>query len=200
MKMYSISLISLLFLFTGFKNEPYKIGDYVKDFKLKNVDGNFISLSDKKDVKGYIVVFSCNTCPVVKAYEQRIIALNDMYASRGYPMIAINPNDPQRSPGDSYDEMIKRAQSSGYKFPYVFDSTQDIAKAFGATNTPHVYILKNENGKFKLVYKGAIDNNQRSAEAATQHYVEAAMNSLLKGEEIKVPSTKAVGCTIKWSE
>jgi len=200
MKMYSISLLTFLVLFTGFRSEPYKIGDYVQDFKLKNVDGKFVSLSDRSDVKGYLVVFSCNTCPVVKQYEQRIINLNEMYASKGYPMIAINPNDPNRSPGDSYEEMIKRAKSSGYKFPYVFDDTQDVAKAFGATNTPQVYILKNEKGKFKLVYKGAIDNNQRSADAATQKYVEAAMTSLLNGEEIKVSVTKAVGCTIKWSE
>jgi len=198
--MYSISLLTLMVLFTGFKTEPYEIGDYVKDFQLKNVDGKFVSLADKRDIKGYILVFSCNTCPVVKQYENRIINLNEMYASKGYPMIAINPNDPNRSPGDSYDEMIKRAESSGYKFPYVLDSTQEIARAFGATNTPQVYILKKEGEKFKLVYKGAIDNNQRSAEEATKKYVESAMSSLLKGEEIQVPVTKAVGCTIKWSE
>jgi len=200
MKLFIATLLTALMFLSAKGDEPYKIGDFVNDFKLKNVDGNFISLSGNKNVKGYILVFSCNTCPVVKQYESRIIALNEMYSSKGYPMIAINPNDPERSPGDSFDEMIIRAKDKDYKFPYVFDSTQEVAKAFGATNTPQVYIVNNENGKFKLMYKGAIDNNQRSESAVSEKYVEAAMSSLLKGEEVKVPLTKAVGCTIKWSE
>ena len=201
MKLYSITLLIIVsFLFGGSPSVPYQIGDYVADFKLKNIDGKNIALADKKDAKGYILVFSCNTCPVVKQYEQRIINLHEMYASKGYPVIAINPNDPNRSPGDSFGEMVKRSENMGYKFPYVFDETQEVAKAFGATNTPQIYILNNEKGKFRLMYKGAIDNNQRSAAAATEKYVEAAMSSLLKGEEVKVPITKAVGCTIKWSE
>lgn len=201
MKLYSFAFLILAgLLFGKAPMEPYKIGDYVADFKLKNVDGKMVSLSDKEDVKGYILVFSCNTCPVVKAYEQRIIELNNMYASKGYPMIAINPNDPDRSPGDSFENMIARAKEKNYKFPYVIDETQEVARAFGATNTPQIYILNNEEGKFKLMYKGAIDNNQRNASAATEHYVQDAMASLLKGEKVSTPVTKAVGCTIKWSE
>jgi peroxiredoxin len=201
MKLYSTTLLIIAsFLFGGSTSVPYEIGDFVADFKLKNIDGKMIALTDKKEVKGYILVFSCNTCPVVKQYEQRIMDLHEMFASKGYPVIAINPNDPARSPGDSFDAMIARAKDKGYKFPYVFDDTQQVARAFGATNTPQIYILNNEKGKFKLMYKGAIDNNQRSAAAATERYVETAMTSLLKGEEVKVPVTKAVGCMIKWSE
>ena len=90
--------------------DGYEIGDTVADFKLKNVDGKTVSLTDWKDAKGFIVVFDCNTCPVSKKYNERIMALNKMYASKGFPVIAINPNSPEVSAGDSYDEMVKYAK------------------------------------------------------------------------------------------
>ena len=125
----------------------YEVGDIANDFSLKNIDGKMISLKDYNDAKGYIVVFTCNHCPYAKLYEQRIIDLHNKYASQGYPVIAINPNDPEKQPLDSYENMKKRAKEKEYPFAYLFDETQDIAKSFGASRTPHVYILKKTQGK-----------------------------------------------------
>lgn len=179
-------------------NNGYEVGDTVADFKLKNVDGKMIALSDYKDVKGVIVIFDCNTCPYSKGYNERIKALHDKYASQGFPVIAIQPNDPTISPGDSFEEMKKQAEKKNYKFPYLFDETQQVAKAFGATNTPHVFLLKKEGSAFKVAYIGAIDDNARDASAVSKRYVEDAIEALKKGSAPATTKTKAIGCTIKW--
>ena len=176
----------------------YEVGDTVSDFKLKNVDGKLVSLSDYKTSKGVIVIFDCNTCPYSKAYNERIIALNKKYAPQGFPVITINPNNAESSPGDSYEKMISMAKEKHYTFPYLIDPSQQITKAFGAANTPHVFVLKNDNDAFKVVYIGAIDNNVRDAEAADKKYVEDAVESLLAGKIISTSKTKAIGCGIKW--
>jgi glutathione peroxidase-family protein len=175
-----------------------KIGEEVKDFSLKNVDGKMVSMNSYKDAKGFILVFTCNHCPFAKAYESRIMALDKKYASQGFPVIAINPNDPTIAPDDSYDNMVARAKEKNYSFPYVYDASQEIASAYGATRTPHVYVVKRENGKNILKYIGAIDNNSEDAEKATQHFVEDAVNALLAGKPVPTTETKAIGCTIKW--
>ena len=177
--------------------EPYKIGDIVNDFTLMNIDGQKVSLKDYRDEKGVIVVFTCNHCPYSKMYEDRIIALDKTFKSKGFPVLAINPNDPEVSPGDDFESMKKRAQEKGFTFPYLFDENQKVYPKFGATRTPHVFILKNDLGNMKLSYIGAIDNNARAASKVSEHYVEDVVNSLLDG---KVPSktmTKAIGCSIK---
>lgn len=177
----------------------YKVGDMAMDFKLKNYDGRMVSMADYKDAKGYIVIFNCNTCPYSKAYDSRIIALNKKYASKGFPVLTINPNDPDLSPGDSFDEMKKQAKRNKYDFPYLVDETQDVARAYGATNTPHVYVLdKVSNEKLKVVYIGAIDDNSRNAETVTKKYVEDAIGALMQSKNVPVTQTKAIGCTIKW--
>ncbi|MCC3158416.1 thioredoxin family protein [Hymenobacter sp. 15J16-1T3B] len=189
---------------TAFRFAPaeggYQVGDKVADFKLKNVDGKLVSLGGNAAVKGYIVVFTCNTCPYARAYEDRVIALNQKYAAKGYPVLAINPNDPQVAPGDSYADMQKRAKDKHYAFPYLMDETQDVARTFGATRTPHVYVLQRTGQDFKVAYIGAIDNNTEDAKAATQRYVEDAMGQLLAGQAVQTSSTKAIGCTIKWKK
>lgn len=189
-----ISLMMCLMIFVAAHpvTTAYDVGDTASDFKLKNVDGRIVSLSDYKEAKGYIVIFDCNTCPYSKAYNQRIIALNDQYASKGFPVITINAND---GSGDSYDDMVKIAKKKSYKFPYLFDETQNVAKAYGATNTPHVFVLTKE---FKVAYIGAIDDNARNAEAATKHYVQEAVNALLNDKPVPVAKTKAIGCGIRW--
>lgn len=176
----------------------YGIGDSVADFKLKNVDGKMVSLSDYKNSKGVIVIFDCNTCPYSKAYNDRIIALNKKYASKGFPVITINANDPRLSAGDSFDEMVDLAKRKAYDFPYLVDETQNVARAFGATNTPHVFVLKNEGNDFKVAYIGAIDDNPRDASAASKKYVEDAVDALLSSKAVPSNKTKAIGCTIKW--
>ncbi len=110
----------------------------------------------------------------------------------------INSNSPEVSPGDSFDEMVKYAKAKGYDFPYLFDETQEVAKNYGAANTPHVYVLKKEGSAFKVAYIGAIDNNTKDANAADKKYVEDAVDALVAGTAVPTEKTKAIGCTIKW--
>ncbi|MEP2025128.1 MAG: thioredoxin family protein [Reichenbachiella sp.] len=178
----------------------FNVGDMASDFKLKNVDGRTISMADYKDAKGFIVIFTCNTCPFSKMYEERIDLLNQKYESKGFPVLAINPNDATKQPDDSFEEMAKRSKNKGYSFPYLYDESQAVATAYGATRTPHVYVLNKKPKGLAVSYIGAIDNNHKDADAVTQKYVEDAVDSLLDGKAPKVTSTKAVGCTIKWKD
>jgi peroxiredoxin len=184
-------------LFIAAKPAGYGVGDTVADFKLKNVDGKIVSLADFNSSKGIIVIFDCNTCPYSKAYNTRIVALAKKYSST-FPVVAINSNSSEVSPGDSFEEMVKYAKAKGYTFPYLLDETQEVARNYGATNTPQVYVLKKEGGAFKVAYIGAIDNNTKDAEAADKKYVEEAVDALLAGKLIPTEKTKAIGCTIKW--
>lgn len=193
-----IFLLASIVMLSSSTRLNYGIGDTVADFKLKNVDGKFVSLSDYKKSKGLIVIFDCNTCPYSKAYNSRILALNKQYASKGFPVVAINANDPSISSGDSFEEMVSVAKRKNYDFPYLVDETQSTAKAFGATNTPHVFVLKNEGDKFKVAYIGTIDDSPRDEDGARKKYVEDAVNALLGDKDVSTKSTKAVGCGIKW--
>ena len=175
----------------------YEIGDTATDFKLKNIDGKTVSLSDFPKAKGFIVVFTCNHCPYAKKYEDRIIELDKMYKDKGYPVIAINPNDPTVQPEDSFDAMKVRAKEKGFTFPYLFDEGQKIYPQYGATKTPHVFLLKKENGKNIVKYIGAIDNNYEDATDVSEYYVRDAVNALLKDDAVKTTKTAAIGCTIK---
>jgi len=175
----------------------YKVGDTATDFKLENVDGKMVSLADYKDAKGFIVVFTCNHCPYSVAYEDRIIALDKKYKSKGYPVIAINPNDPAAQPEDSQVLMKKRAKEKGFTFPYLFDAGQKIYPQYGATRTPHVYILEKEGKKNIVRYIGAIDNSSRDASAVTERYAEDAVDALLAGNKPSKTNTRAIGCSIK---
>ena len=198
-KLFTSLLLSLYLYSLPIDKVGYTVGDKAIDFNLKNVDGKIISMAANTSNKGYIVIFTCNTCPYSVAYEDRIIALHNKFASLGYPVIAINPNDPVVKPGDSFKKMQQRAKEKSFPFPYVFDSTQEVSLAYGPTNTPHVYVVENVKEDYIVRYIGAIDNNTRDANLATKWYVEDAVNSLLTGESIETTSTKAIGCTIKWS-
>lgn len=180
-----------------FTVKGYKIGDEITAINLMNVDGTMTSLTDFQDALGFIIIFTCNTCPYAVANEDRIIALNDQFISKGYPVIAINPNNPKAKPGDSFKLMQKRAKEKGFTFPYLFDEGQKIYPQFGATKTPHTYIVQKENGKNIVKYIGAIDDNVRDASAVNEHFVANAVNELLAGKEITVKETKAIGCSIK---
>ncbi len=177
--------------------QGYKIGDKAADFKLKNVDGRMVSLADFKDAKGYVVIFTCNHCPYAIAYEDRIIALHNKYASKGYPVIAINPNDPAAQPQDSFEKMIERSKEKSFPFVYLFDEGQKIYPVFGATRTPHVYLL-NKKGKDLIVeYIGTIDDNYKEADKVKETYLAHAIDALIAGKKPKTTETKAIGCTIK---
>jgi peroxiredoxin len=197
-KIKLFGLAGVFLVLVAFKPLKYEVGDPVADFNLKNVDGKMVSLSDYKSGNGAIVIFDCNTCPYSKAYNDRIISLNKKYAPLGFPVITINANDPQISPGDSFDQMASRAKQKKYDFPYLVDESQAVAKAFGATNTPHVFVLQKAADKFQVAYIGTIDNNSRDASSATKKYVEDAVDALLAGKPVGTETTKAIGCGIKW--
>ncbi|MUU79700.1 thioredoxin family protein [Winogradskyella endarachnes] len=179
------------------EDKGYSIGDIATDFSLENIDGKMVSLSDYKDAKGFIVTFTCNTCPYAVAYEDRIEALNKKYASKGYPVIAIMPNNTKIKPGDNMEAMQERAKEKGFTFPYLMDKDQEIYPQYGATKTPHVYLLQKTKKGNVVKYIGAIDDNYQDATAVNQKYVENAVDALLKGEAIKVTETRAIGCSIK---
>jgi peroxiredoxin len=170
------------------------IGDTAPDFKLKNVDGKMVSLKDYKKAKGYIVIFSCNHCPFVIKYEDRMIQLHEKYAAMGYPVIAINPNDPEVQPADSYELMIEKAKEKNFPFAYLFDEGQTVFPQYGATRTPHVYLL---DKKRKVRYIGAIDDNADDATQVGKKYLEDAIMALEKGKDPDPATTKAIGCSIK---
>lgn len=194
-----MAVVAVLFMNASEPAAGYGVGDYAEDFKLPNVDGKMVSMADYNNAKGFIVVFTCNTCPYAKAYESRIIELDKKYAGKGFPVIAINPNDVKQQPGDSMDEMKKRAGNKGYSFPYLRDDSQQVAKAFGATKTPHVYVLNKETaGKYRVEFIGAIDDSPNDPTDVSETYVEDAIDAIMDGKKPSVTEKRAIGCTIKW--
>lgn len=182
---------------TNTETQGYKIGDEATDFELENINGKMVSLSNFKEAKGFIVVFTCNTCPYAVAYEDRIEALNRKYADKGYPVIAIMPNNTEVKPGDNMEAMRQRAKDKDFTFPYLMDEGQKIYPQYGATKTPHIYILEKYDDKNIVKYIGAIDDNYQDEAAVKTKYVENAIDALLSGKEIEVKETKAIGCSIK---
>ncbi|MGV8814376.1 MAG: thioredoxin family protein [Gelidibacter sp.] len=175
----------------------YKIGDIATDFKLKNIDDKMVSLSDYKDAKGFIVIFTCNTCPYSVSYEDRIVALDKKYASKGYPVIAIMPNNTDIQPKDNMEAMKQRAKQKGFTFPYLMDEGQKISPQYGATKTPQVYLIQKSTKGNEVKYIGAIDDNYQDAQAVQTKYVENAVDALLAGQPIKQTETRAIGCSIR---
>lgn len=161
---------------------------------MKSVDGKLVSLSQLSD-KILVVIFSCNHCPYVQAYEKRYIALQAKYASKGVKMVAINSNDAERYPADSFENMAARSKEQGYNFDYLHDSDQSVAKAFGATNTPHVFLFDEER---ILRYTGRIDDCWEDEFRVRRRDLEAAIDQVLIGVSVDNDSTLPVGCSIKW--
>jgi len=193
----AVVAITMSFIKGNTPTAGYTIGDTATDFSLKNIDGKMISLADYEDAKGFLVIFTCNTCPYAIKYEDRINALDAKYKSKGVPVIAINPNNPAVKPGDSFDAMKIRAKEKGFTFPYLIDEEQKIYPQYGATKTPHVYLLEKTTAGNVVKYIGAIDDNYQDASKVEEKYVENAVNAMLKGAEIEVTTTKAIGCSIK---
>ena len=191
----------IILMFAGIlmlQAQAYQVGDEAANFNLKNVNGEMISLYDYNEAsKGAIVIFTCNHCPYAIAYEDRIIELDQEFRKKGYPVIAINPNDPVLQPADSYEKMIERADEKQFPFPYLIDETQEVYKIYGAKRTPHVYVLNKENNKFIVSYIGTIDDNYKDANAVEKKYLADAVNALINGEKPDPDFTKAIGCTIK---
>lgn len=165
------------------------------DVKMKNVDGAEVTIAGAAGKNGTLVIFSCNACPWVKAWEDRIASLGNAYLAKGVGVIAINANDPGQVAEDGYEEMQRRAKEKGFRFPYVVDATSAVAAAFGATRTPEVFLFDREG---KLAYHGAIDDNAKEPDKIQAHYLKDALEAVLAGKPVAVKETKSLGCTIKF--
>ncbi len=196
--LFTLVLTIGIFVNANLVDDGYQVGDKVDakvaTMSMKDVDGKMKSIKDLMGENGAIVVFTCNHCPFAVASEDRIIALDKEYKAKGFPVIAINPNEASH-PDDDYQDMIARAKEKGFTFPYLADKSQKITKTFGATKTPHFYLI--DKG-MTVQYIGAMDDNVRDASAVDKTYLADAVNMMLKGEKPQVTETKAVGCTIKW--
>lgn len=174
-----------------------KIDSLLPQFNLPGTDGNSYSSEGFKNKNILIVIFSCNHCPYVQAYEERMINLQKEFKDRGVQIVAINSNDDSKYPEDSFDEMKKRAVERKFNFPYLRDETQKIAKAFGASHTPQIFLFNKER---KLKYEGKIDDNWQEPDRVQNHYLRDAITEVLDEREVSIPETFSIGCTIKWKE
>jgi len=173
-----------------------QIGDCAPSFSLPGVDGKTYTLSTFADASALVLVFSCNHCPYVQAYEDRLILLQHDYAERGVQLVAINANDDTSYAEDSFPSMVSRAQAKRFNFPYLRDGSQEVATAYGATHTPHLFLFDRNR---RLAYTGKIDDNWQHPDAVTQPYLRQAIDALLTGTTPAEPVTYAIGCTIKWT-
>lgn len=164
-------------------------------FSLKNVDGKTVSQDDLASARALAVIFWCNHCPYVRAWEDRVIALQREYADKGARFVLINANDPVKYPGDSFEEMQARAKELGYPFPYLVDETQEVARAYGAERTPEIYLFDQAR---TLRYHGAPDDNYEDPKAVGQQFFRDAIEAVLADKAPSTSDTPARGCTIKW--
>ena len=196
-KLFALTMITLVLTAFSTVKSGYEVGDIVADFALKNVDSKMVSLADYQQAKGFIIIFDCNTCPMSRAYNARIIALNKKYAPQGFPVMLINPNSAEIVAEESFDEMKVHAKAHDYDFPYLYDESQEVVKKFNPTNTPHTFVLNKTAEGLKVAYVGAIDNNSRDGSKASKHFVEQAVDELLAGKAVTITKTRAIGCSVK---
>ncbi|MEG0850510.1 thioredoxin family protein [Flavobacterium plurextorum] len=194
-------ILLLMLAFSAFlaqaQTTTLKAGDTAPDFKLKNVDNKDVSFASFPKAKGYIVVFTCNTCPYAVGYEQRIIDLDKKFKPQGYPVIAINPNDPEASKADTFDKMQDLAKEKKYPFPYLLDPGQKITDEYGAKRTPHIFIVSKTAKGNVVEYVGAIDNDPEGTKADKVKYAEDVIAALKSNQKPAVTQTKEIGCTVK---
>jgi len=172
-----------------------KLGDKAPDFTLPGVDGQTHILHNYADKNTLVIIFSCNHCPYVQAWEDRIINIQSNYASHSVQLIAISANDTTEYPADSFSEMIKRSGEKGFNFPYLYDESQNVAKAYGAERTPEVFVFDNTR---KLAYHGTIDDNYEDPASVKEQYLRDALDAMISNATPSVPETPPIGCTIKW--
>lgn len=174
-----------------------EIGSPSPDFNLTGIDDEKYSLGSFKDKKALIVIFSCNHCPYVQAYEERIIQIKKDYSDKGVAVVAINSNEDVNYPDDSFENMKKRAAEKNFNFPYLRDEDQSIARAYDATHTPEIFLFDTDR---RLAFHGKIDDNWQEPDKVQNQYLRDALDELLAGKEISVPETFTIGCTIKWKK
>lgn len=171
-----------------------KLGDKAIDLTLIGVDDKTHSLSDYAN-KLLVVIFSCNHCPYVRAWEDRLVKIQLDYANRGVQLITINSNDASKYPDDDFPGMKERARLKNFNFPYLHDMEQKVAKSYGAQRTPEVFLFDVQK---ILRYHGTIDDNYDDPRAVKIHYLRNALDALLQGKKVSLGETEPVGCTIKW--
>jgi peroxiredoxin len=177
------------------EDKSLALGAKAIDFSLPGVDGKTHSIETYKDKDVLVVIFTCNHCPVAKAYQDRIIAIQKDYGDKGVQVVGINPNSTKVAPSDSFEHMKTRAKEKGYNFPYLRDKSQEVAKAYGATCTPHVFVFDKER---VLRYRGRIDDNWRDPDKVEHKDLRNAIEALLAGKKVPKPDTLQFGCSIKW--
>ncbi|MBY5959245.1 redoxin domain-containing protein [Membranicola marinus] len=182
-----------VFLSDEIQDAEYKIGETIENFSLKNLNGEEVAFSESTGSLGTILIFTCNTCPYAKLYEERILQLHDVYNDVGYTVILINPSNPDLKPGDHPSELMKWVSQSGYSGLYLIDSI-GLFRRFGARKTPEVFLMDKSN---VLKYRGAIDNSAQGAESVTDKYLENAIRALQDGVDPEPVKTRPVGCVIK---
>lgn len=170
-----------------------KIGDSAIDFSLPGVDGKTYTLSSFKSPV-LVVFFTCNHCPYVHAYDDRIKALVDLFKGKA-DFVGINANDAEKYPEDSFESMKQRSQEVGYNFLYLYDETQEVARAYGGVCTPHFLVFSPTR---KLAYQGRLDDNWKEPEKVLHRELHDAIKALIDGKPVPYPVTRAVGCSIKW--
>ncbi|HLE97406.1 MAG TPA: thioredoxin family protein [Candidatus Thermoplasmatota archaeon] len=165
-------------------------------FDLPGTDGRRHRLDDARDAKALVVAFWCNHCPYVRAWERRFVAwARAATAAQGVAAFAISANDVKQYPQDGFDEMAVRAKEQDYSFPYLYDETQDVARAYGAQVTPHFFVF---DARRHLVYQGRFDDNKDVPSAVQQRFVPTAVDAILGGRPILTKETAALGCSVKW--
>jgi peroxiredoxin len=176
--------------------QTYKLraGAPAPPFDLPGTDGGRHSLASFAAKPVLVVIFSCNHCPYVQAFEDRMVAVQRDYAPRGVQLVAINSNDERDYPDDSFPHMVERAKAKGYNFPYLRDESQQVADAYGAVCTPHALAFDRDR---RLRYQGRIEDG-RDAAQTTRRDLREALDDLLAGKAVRVPETPAFGCSIKW--
>jgi peroxiredoxin len=197
MKYFFSILLSVICLGAASQITTIAPGAPAPSFSLPDVTGKTISFADFPEAKGFILAFTCNTCPVAQAYEQRIIDLNTKYAPLGYPVIAINPNDPELAKGDNFEAMKERAKNRNYSFPYLFDKGQATTNAYGARATPHIFLVEKKNNANTVVYTGAVDNDPENTNSSKVNYLDQAIQAISEGKAPATASTRALGCSVK---
>jgi len=177
-------------------SERLSIGEKAPDFNLPGVDGKDYSLDSFQEKKVLVVMFTCNHCPYVQAYESRLMLMQDDFSKRGVSFVAINSNETKNYPEDNFPKMVARAKKIGFNFPYLRDEAQKTAGAYGAHYTPEVFLLDQNR---VLRYTGRIDENWQDATSAKSHDLRDAIEATLSGRSVDHPETHAIGCTIKWA-
>ncbi len=172
-----------------------KIGSSAPDFNLPGVDGENYALSSFINKRILIVIFSCNHCPYVQAYEERIKEIQKDYTEKGIQIIAISSNDAVKYPEDSFEQMKIRSEEKSFNFPYLYDEDQSLARTYDATHTPEVFVFDKNR---KLVYHGKIDDNWQEPQKVNSKYLREALDEILSTKAVSVPETYSIGCTIKW--